>query len=126
MINFHHLHLRTLSLGLLPMAGGCALEMVDWSVFIEQGGGALHQQALSLILRGSAAIEVGDDGLGCLVHFDHLLMVAPALHCRSAPDVLAQHSIQMIFSFLESIAVDQLQESLEELHVLPVFFLGPV
>lgn len=38
----------------------------------------------------------------------------------------AQHSIEVIFSFLEDIAIDKLQKSLEKLDVLPIFFIGPV
>jgi hypothetical protein len=40
--------------------------------------------------------------------------------------VPAEHSIQMIFSLPNNIAVDERQESFQKFHILSIFFLGPV
>ena len=40
--------------------------------------------------------------------------------------MFAEHSIQMIFSFLKNIAIHKHKEPLKELHILPILLLGPV
>ena len=44
-------------------------------------------------------LQLLDNGVHVLELFDHLLVVAFALGRRPAPDVLAHHSIEVVFSF---------------------------
>ena len=72
-------------------------------------------------LGGGGRQEVGDDGFWGFEGLDHFLMMAPALDGRSGADMFAEHPIEMIFSFLEGVGVDKLEEGPEEVHILAIF-----
>ena len=69
---------------------------------------------------------MGDDGFWGFEGLDHFLMMGPSLGGGSGADMFAEHPIEMIFSFLEGVGVDKLEEGAEEVHILAIFLLGPV
>lgn len=78
------------------------------------------------LIKNIWCFKVRNNSLWGSISLDHLLVMTAALYGRSWADIFAEHSIQMIFSFLENIAIDKLQKPLKELHILPVLLLWPM
>lgn len=66
-----------------------------------------------------------DDCLVTPESFEHLLVVAPALHSRTGAYILAHHPVEVEFPFLYDLAPHQERILQQKLSILLIFCITP-